>query len=61
MPNKNDEEYSEEESVRRREEVLKRMVNTPPKPLATRQSRVRNQTTTGEGQKSGRRKSDRDA
>jgi hypothetical protein len=29
-------EYSEAEAVQRRDEVLKRMLNTPPKPHATR-------------------------
>jgi hypothetical protein len=44
-----DDSYSESETVERREKVLKRMLNTPPKPHATHpQSRVRNRKKAGE-------------
>ncbi|HLZ67480.1 MAG TPA: hypothetical protein VKQ29_14695 [Aliidongia sp.] len=29
-----DEQYSDEEATRRRDEIIKRMINTPPKPHA---------------------------
>lgn len=52
-------DYSEAEAAQRRDEVLKRMLSTPPKPHAPGpQSRVRNQTKAGAGQKSGRSKPD---
>ncbi len=32
MPGKGPEDYSDEETARRRDEVIRRMLNTPPKP-----------------------------
>ena len=43
-----DEEYSAEEAARRRDEVIRRMANTPPQPRVTRQSdRSQSQKPTG--------------
>jgi hypothetical protein len=56
------EEFSARETAKRRDEVLKKMLNTPPKPRVARpQSRVQNPKKAGEGQKSDRRKPDPDA
>ena len=46
-----DDQFSDDETAKRRDEVLKRMLNTPPKPRATRpQSRVRNRKKADEDQ-----------
>ena len=39
-PQADDEHYSEEETVVRREAALKRMLNTPPKPHKTKTQRT---------------------
>jgi hypothetical protein len=43
---KQDDEYSPEETARRRDAVLKILVNTPPQPQATRPPRPRKKKTT---------------
>jgi len=44
-------EYGEEETAKRRDEVLKRMLHTPPQPKPSHpQSRVRNQKKAGADQ-----------
>jgi len=43
---KQDDEYSPEETARRRDAVLKILVNTPPQPQATRPPRPRKKNTT---------------
>ena len=48
MSRKPVDEYPEAETAKRRDEVLKRMLNTPPQPKPTHpQSRVRNQKKAG--------------
>jgi len=42
-------EYSPEETARRRDAVLKILVNTPPQPHATRPARLRKKKTTASG------------
>lgn len=40
MPKERDGEYSEEEAARRRDEVIRRMANTPPQPRVSRPSKA---------------------
>lgn len=47
MPTNKDEKYSDEEAARRRDEVIRRMANTPPQPK-TKTSRRQ-----GKGKKAG--------
>jgi hypothetical protein len=44
-----DDEFSAEEAARRRDAVLKIMVNTPPQPRATRQAQPKTRKPTGAG------------
>lgn len=46
-PVQTDDQYSPEETARRRDEVLKRMLNTPPKPHATHPPQSRKTTAGG--------------
>lgn len=46
---KNDETYSPDETARRRDAVLKILVNTPPQPHAARQLRSKKRKTTAAG------------
>lgn len=39
MPDRSDDEYSPEEAARRRDEVIRRMANTPPQPRVSPQSK----------------------
>jgi hypothetical protein len=45
-PKTNDDEYSPEETARRRDAVLKILVNTPPQPQAIRSTHPRKKKTT---------------
>ena len=53
-----DETYSPEETARRRDAVLKILVNTPPQPQATRSARPRKKKTTA-SDRAARKPSDR--
>jgi hypothetical protein len=49
MKTNDSDEYSPEETARRRDAVLKILVNTPPQPRSTRSTRSGRQKTTASG------------
>ena len=58
MPDRAD-EFTEKETAERRDEVLKRMLNTPPRPHVARPTRpAKGPKKAGAARTSGRRKSD---
>jgi hypothetical protein len=56
---KADEEYSPEETARRRDAVLKILVNTPPQPRTTRQDQPKEQRKTTASGRAARKPSHR--